>query len=260
MISKCFDRRTGAVLLLMAATLGCASAEFPALSTTGAPASSEDRPWQRVQVERNGFSKKVLFRDLESPRTVVMKYKGTPIAFGSPINLIVDADLYERQSHRVRYRFQHPLSAQPTVLLARSRSQAVRNVPIRSQDAAPVVELFDQAETRRRGTLVYDYYSRILFSGEIEERRVEIERVSEDTALDKGLLKYFLFPFPVMGEFVIRVDGQEVARFTQHRQHGFTSPYDLTLNEGMDRATRDDAMLAFVVFDLMKDFVHSSAG
>jgi hypothetical protein len=251
MIPKCF------VLPLMIAALGCASSKIPALSTTAADSGA--RPWQHLQVERNSFSKKVLFQDLDTPRKVVMKYKGIPIALGSPINLIVDPAIYEKQSHRVRYRFQHPFSAQPTVLLARATSQAVHTVPIHSEETAPVAELFDGAETRRRGTLKYDYYSPVLFSGEIEERRVEIERVSADTVLDKGLLKYFLFPFPVQGEFVIRVDGQEAARFTQHSQHGFTSPYDLTLTGGLDQATRDDAMLAFVVFDLMKDFVHSSA-
>jgi hypothetical protein len=243
------------VLLPLPAALGCASTKIPPLATTAA-----ESPWQRVQVERNSFSKKVLFRDLGGPGKVVMKYKGIPIAWGSPINLVVDPEIYEKQAHRVRYRFQHPLSAEPTVLLARSTSQAVHTVPIHSADTAPVVELFDGAETRRRGTLRYDYSSRILFSGEIEEHSIEIERVSEDTHMDKGLLKYFLFPFPMKGEFVIRVDGGEAARFTQHSQHGFTSAYDLAFDAGIERATRDDAMLAFVVFDLMKDFVQSSAG
>jgi len=242
--------------LPLTAAVGCASSgKIPALSTTGA-----ESPWKRLQVERNSFSKKVLFRDLDTSGKVTMKYKGIPIAWGSPINLVVDPEIYEKQSHRVRYRFQHPLSAEPTVLLARATSQAVRTVPIHSGETAPVVELFDGGETRRRGTLRYDYYSRILFSGEIEEHSIEIERVSTDTQLDKGILKYFLFPFPMKGEFVIRVDGGEAARFTQHKQHGFTSAYDLTFDGEMDRATRDNAMLAFVVFDLMKDFVYNSAG
>jgi hypothetical protein len=242
-------------LTLPLTALGCASGKIPALSTTGA-----ESPWQHLQVERNSFSKKVLFRDLDTSGKVTMKYKGIPIAWGSPINLIVDPEIYEKQSHRVRYHFQHPLSAEPTVLLARATSQAVRSVPIHSEETAPVVELFDGAETRRRGTLRYDYYSRILFSGEIEEHSIEIERVSADTQLDKGLLKYFLFPFPMKGEFVIRVNGGEAAHFTQHTQQGFTAAYDLTFDGGADRATRDDAMLAFVVFDLMKDFVYNSAG
>ncbi len=249
------------LLLLFAATLGCASAKgAPPLVTTqdAAPGSPADRSGQRFQVERNGLSKKVQFRDLETSRTVLMKYKGIPIAWGSPLNLLVDPDVYERESHRVLYRFQHPLSARPMAVLARAKSHHVGTVPVRADDSAPVIELFAGIDKKPRGTLRYDFDTRVLFSGEIEERRVEIERVSEDTVFDKGLLSYLLFPFPVSGSFVIRVDGQEAARFIQRRQNGVKSPYDLDLDGATDQATREVAMLAFVVFDLMKDFVHSS--
>jgi hypothetical protein len=241
-----------AVPLLMAATLGCASADL------AAPAGRQPLTGNRFHVERNGISKKVSFQDLDSSQTLVMKYKGIPIAFGSPLNLIVDEDIYEKRSHRVRYRFLDPLSAQPMEIVARATSQAVHTVPIHSEDGAPLVRLFAGQESR--GTLKYDYDSRVLFSGELQGRPVEIERISEDTALDRGLLKYFLFPFPLAGEFVIRVDGREAARFIQGRQHGVTSPYELSLESDLDPATRNDAMLSFVVFDLMKEFVQSSAG
>jgi hypothetical protein len=249
------------LLLLATTTLGCASAKgAPPLVTTqeAAPGSAEDRPGQRFEVERNGLSKKVQFRDLETSRTVVMKYKGIPVAWGSPINLLVDEDLYERESHRVLYRFQHPLSARPMAVLARAKSHRVASVPVRADDSAPVIELFAGIDKKPRGTLRYDFDTRVLFSGEIEGRRVEIERVSEDTVFDKGLLSYLLFPFPVSGAFVIRVDGEEAAGFIQRRPHGVKSPYDLDLDGETDQATREVAMLAFVVFDLMKDFVYSS--
>lgn len=268
MISKtrqaAFSIARCAALLLMAASLGCASAR-PAASPTilgespiAMPGSAEAP--QRLAVERNGFSKKVTFRDLDTSRAAVMKYKGIPVAWGSPLNLLVSDNVYERQSHRVRYRFQHPLSMRPLVILARSKSHRVLSVPVRADDSVPVIQLFDGAEQELQGTLRYNYESRVLFAGEIEGREVEIERVSADTVFEDALLKYFLFPFPVEGDFVVRVEGREAARFTQRRQHGFKSPYDLELEGDMDLATREDAMLAFVVFDLMKDFVQSSAG
>jgi len=260
-----FDRLTrqgarGAALLLIMAACGCASTIDTDVPRVPAPWSGDTHSWQRFQVERNGLSKKVRFRDLETSRTVTMKYKGFPVAWGSPINLLFDEDVYQRESHRVRYRFQHPLTSQPMVLVARAKSHYVANVQIRTEDTLPVVQLFTGDEKQPRGALRYDDGSRILFSGEIEERQIEIERVSADIPPDRELLKYFLFPFPVMGEFVIRVDGQEAARFAQQLQHGVTSPYDLALDEETDQATRDDAMLAFVVFDLMKDFVNSANG
>ena len=248
MTSRC------AFLLVTAALLGCASAE----STPASTRTAAEIHAGRFVVERNGLSKKVTFRDAESSQSVVMKYKGMPVARGSLLNLIVDPEVYEKESHRVRYRFEHPLSAQPMTLLALSKSHRVGGVPVRSEDAAPVVYLFAGDEKEPRGTLKYDYDSRTLFSGQIEERRVEIERVSEDTALDRGMLRYFLFPYPAAGEFVVRIDGREAARFSQQRQHGFKSPYDLALEADLDPAARNDAMLAFVVFDLMKDFVHSN--
>jgi hypothetical protein len=258
MISTCFDRLArqalfAALLLGMATGTGCASADISAAPTAGQPPLG-----RHLRVERNGFSKQVRFLDKETSRTVVMGYKGIPVAWGSPINILVDEDIYERESHRVRYRFQHPLSAERMVLLARSKSHSVANVPVRSGDTMPVIQIFDGDEKQLRGTLQYDGNSPVLFSGEIGERRVEIEQVSGDIPPDRGIVQYLLFPFPLKGDFVIRVEGREAARFTQQRQHGFKSPYDLSFEEGLDEATRDDAMLAFVVFDRMKDFVQSA--
>ena len=253
MISTLFARQAvlAALLLGLAATAGCASADLAAPSTAGRPLG------RHLRIERNNFSKQVRFQDVETSRMVAMRYKGIPVAFGSPINILVDEDLYERRSHRVRYRFQHPFSAEPMVLLARAKSHRVVSVPVRSEDTMPVIQLFDGEEKQLRGALRYDGNSPVLFSGQIEERPVEIEQVSGDIPPDVGIVKYLLFPFPLEGDFVIRVDGREAARFAQHRQHGFKSPYDLDFAEELDEDTRDDAMLAFVVFDLMKDFVQS---
>lgn len=253
MISTCFARQAvSTALLLGMAAAGCASTDLATPPTAGQPPLG-----QHLRVERNNFSKQVSFQDLDTSRKVAMKYKGVPVAWGSPINILVDEDVYERQSHRVRYRFQHPLSAERMVLLARSKSHRVANVPIRADETMPVIQLFDGEEKQLRGTLRYHGNSPILFLGQIEERPVEIEQVSGDIPPDVGIVKYLLFPFPLEGDFVIRVDGEEAARFTQHRQHGFKSPYDLSFEEGLDEATHENAMLAFVVFDLMKDFVQS---
>lgn len=239
-----------------------AQARSPESSSESAhrdPASEPSREgWSRFEVERNGWSKKVRFRDLESSELRVMKYKGIPYSRISAVNIVVPEDRYDKNLHRVRYRLTHPLSGDELLLRARAKSHAVRGVPIRSEDTEPVIEIFDRGEDEPRGSLRYDYSSRVLFAGTLGERRVEIERVSADTALDRGALKLLLFPYPLEGEFVARLDGEEVARWAQQRQRGVKAPYELLL-VGEDRPElRHDALLAFIVFDLMEIFVSSA--
>lgn len=250
-----------AVLLATAAVAaGCAAGPIPALSIRGPESAAPPSAPRHFRVERNGLSKKVAFQDLDGPRRIEMRYKGIPVSRDSAIDLLVPNRIYQKQIHRVLYRFTEPLSARPMRLLARSWSETVATVPVRDPASGPEVLLFAGAEERPRGSLRYDFASRVLFSGRIEERQVEIERTSADTLPDRGPLRYFLFPFPPAGEFVVRVDGRPAARFTQERQRGFKSPYDLRLEGDTDPAARDAAMLAFVVFDLMKDFVQGTAG
>jgi hypothetical protein len=248
-----------ALTLLCTATLGCASA--PLLVTKGPEAAAAPAlAGQRFQVAHNDLSKKVRFRDLDAARMTVMRYNEARTTWGSPLNLLFDEDVYEKESHRVRYRFRHPFTGQSMALVARGRSQRVATVQVRSEEALPIVQLFVGEEKQPRGSLRYDDHAQVLFSGEIENRRIEIERVAPPIppAVNRGLLKHVLFSYPEEGEWIIRVDGREAAWFAQQLQEGPVSPYALDLNGETDQATRDDAMLAFVVFDLMKDFVNES--
>lgn len=243
--------------LLCAATVGCASA--PLLVVKGT-AETPDLSGLHYRIERNDLSRKVRFHDQDAPRMVVMRYNEASTTWGSPLNLLFDEDVYEKEFHRMRFRFRHPLSGQPMALVATARSRRVATVEVRSADALPVIELYAGDEEQPRGTLRYDDHGQILFSGEIEKRRIEIERTDTriPPAVNRGLLKHVVFSFPDAGEFVIRVDGREAAWFGQFLQEGPVSPYDLNLNGEEDLATRENAMLAFVVFDLMKDFVNET--
>lgn len=262
MISTCFDRLArqaafAALLLGAAAATGCASANLSSSPAAGPPLG------QHLQVERTRDVKKLRFRDLDSSRTVVLKYGRSRSDWGSPVNWVVDEDLYDRQSHRVRYSFRHPVSGEPFILRARAQVHRVASVPVHNDDtAATLIELFAGEEKKPRGTLRYESNSPIRFSGQIAERRIEIEQKTGDVPPEVlppniEVLKHVQFPFPEVGDFVIRVDGQEAARFAKHMREKDRSPYDLTLDGELDQATHDDAMLAFIVFDLIGDFVQA---
>lgn len=210
---------------------------------------------EHYRVVRKGFSKKVQFEDIATAQTVTMTYKGIPWSRGSAIDLVADPNRYKKSLNRVRYRFVHPLSKQALVLQARSTTHRVRNVPIRSENTAPTVEVLESEASPALASMSYDFHSKTLFSGQVRDRAVEIERVSEDTPLDRGLLKYFLFPFPVTGDYEVRIDGQRVAWFTQGLRKGTKAPYELYLAGDLVPQVREDAMLAFIIFDLMGDFV-----
>ena len=248
-------RGVGAALLVLAGSLffgAAADAAVRAETAEGAP------PTRHFEVERSGWSKKVRFVETDGS-TLVMKYKGIPVSRDSALNLLADRDIWAKEIHHVRYRFRLPLSDRPIVLRARAVSQSLRSVPIRSDDTAPRVLLFTgEDEEHPLGSLTYDWGSSVLFKGEIDGRGIEIERVSEPLAIEEGLLKYLVLPFPVTGDFVLRLDGKQAARFTQGRAHGSKSPYSLDLVTGDDTAERDDAMLGFLVFVLMRDFVEGA--
>lgn len=243
-----------ALLLGLAVTSGCGSASLHPPAGAGQPPLG-----QHLRVERNRDAKKLSFRDLDSSRTVVMTYGHARSDWGSPVNWVVDEDIYDRQSHRVRYRFLHPVSGEPIILRAQVKTRHVASVPIRTDDTATLIELFAGEAKEPRGTLRYEANSPVRFSGEIAERRIEIEQMTGDVPPppEVKLGQYLLFPFPEEGDFIIRIDGREAARFAKHLRDERRSPYDLTLDGEIDQATHDDALLAFIVFDLVGDFLQS---
>jgi hypothetical protein len=211
--------------------------------------------WSRFEVVRNGWSKKVRYRNLDTGEQQLMEYKGIPWSRITAANIVVPEHIYDQDAHRVRYRFSHPLTGEPLTLRAWAKSQSVRGIPVRSDETEPLLELLDRDSEEPWGTLRYDYHSRVIFSGVIEGREVEIERISEDTKLNRGLLKMLIFPYPLEGEFVARMDGEMVARWVQKRHRGIKAPYELMVL-GADRPElRRDAWMTFIVFDLMQTFV-----
>lgn len=218
----------------------------------------EDGAWTLFEVVRNGRTKKVKFREVATSRTRVMKYKGISTAWGSPVNLLVDEGLYAQRWHRVRYRFEHPMTGQPLLLRARSTSHDVLTLPIRPRAGTPSVEVVDRGSDRPVGHFAYDGRSLVLLAGDLGGRAVEVEEVDPDARRPEGVAEYVLVPFPLNGEFVIRVGGREAGRFVKRRQRGFVSPYELAIRDDGAAGERYDAVLAFVVFDLMGDFVEAS--
>ncbi|MCB1033501.1 MAG: hypothetical protein KDD47_06670 [Acidobacteria bacterium] len=213
---------------------------------------------ERYHVVRNGWSKKIRFEGDGTAEILTMRYKGIPWSRDSAWNILVDKDRYGKSLNRVRYRFEHPISGRRMILQARSTAHSVRTVPIRSEDTAPAVEIFEGESEEPFASVVYDFQSRELFRGTMGARRFEIERVSEDTPLDHGFLKHFLFPFPVLGDFVVRLEGREVAWFSQGKAQGVSMPYDLALAGGLQTEEKEDAVLAFIIFDRVGEFIEGA--
>ena len=82
--------------------------------------------------------------------------------------------------------------------------------PGRGEAGAPSVEVFDGEQDEPLAQLTYDFHSRELFRGSLRGRTVEILRTSQDTALDRGLLKHFLFPFPCFLFFTSGLQGSSL--------------------------------------------------
>jgi hypothetical protein len=252
---------TATAALLLTVSLGCASTALKGNDPGSAVAAKTtltldgSEPVTRLEIESNSITKRVRFLDPASQHSVVMRYKGVPVSWSRPVNLIVDEDLYRARGHRVRYRFRHPATGEAMRMIAHSTARSVLSVPIRTAGTAPVVELYADGAQQPRGFLQYDYRSTVPFSGQLEGRAIEIERLDEARELESGVLGYLAFPFPLTGEFLVRIDGQEVARFAQHPPRGNRSFYDLTLRREGGSQARQDALLAWIVFDLMKDFV-----
>lgn len=248
---------SGRVVVALAVMLASCAAGAQAQEEDSA--ASEASAWQSYRVEHRGWRKEVRFEEIATGKLLTLDYKGIPWSRDSAWNLLVDREIYNKGIHRVRYRFDHPLTGRSMMLRARAVSHSVHAVPIRSEHTAPVVELFADGREEPRGVLTYDWYEPILFVGELDGRRVEIERISAPLSAERGVLKYLIFPFPLEGEFVARIDGQEVARFTQDRQRGARVGYELAFRAGENASVHEDAALLFVVFDLMRDFVRGAA-
>ena len=213
--------------------------------------------WQRFEVEHRGFKKTITFAESGTREKRTLEYKGIPWSRDSALNLVVDRNIYERGVHRVRYRFDDPWSGQPLELKAHAVSHEVRGVPIRSDDTQPRIELFAQGNDTPRGRLFYAWEGAVLFAGELDGHQVEIERLSPPTKAERGVFKYLLFPFPLEGEFAVRIDGCEVAHFTQGRVHGMRVSYELELAAD-GGVPRQDALLGFLVFDMMRHFIQGA--
>ena len=233
------------------AALAPAQEEPPAAGVAGVE-------WESFRVEHRGFRKELRFEALATGEAWTMDFKGIPWRRMSAVNIVVDPEKYDKGIHKVRYRFAHPLTGQALTLRAKAVSHRVRAVPIRSEHTAPVAQVFAGESEEPFGTLTYDWYEPILFRGELDGRPVEIERLSAPSKFERGPLKYFLFPFPLEGDFVARIDGREVARFTQHPQHGARVAFDLAVVSG-DPALREHGALLFVMFDLLRTFVQGAA-
>jgi hypothetical protein len=251
----------GVILLAMAGAPGCVSyrRERPPAGDAAPPLELPDAgPWRVFEVRRHGFARRrVEFRELGSPRVWTVTYKGRPSSWFSPINLLVDEDAYERRSHRARFRFTHPLSGRRIVLRVRSRSHSIANVPLVPHPGTPAFEVLDENE-RWLGHLGYDAHSLVLLAGQLEGHRVEIEQVNAGAARAEGPIEYVLNPCPATGEFVVRSEGREVARFAKARERGTVCWYTLAVRANLAPLESADPLLAFIAFDLMKDFVRAS--
>lgn len=215
--------------------------------------------WERLSAERREPSKRLTIRTVTGGQIATLFIQGEPIRRDSWLSLLVDEDLYERRIHRVRYRFDHPVSGERIRIEARARSHRVASVPVKSPEGEVTLEVFAGRGRNRRsiGALDYSDHSSVIFSGFLAGRRVEIERL--DPALIETLepMRHVRTPFSMRGEYAVRIDGEEVARFLQEMPRESRIPYELGLAPGADPELRGDALLVFCLFDAMKDFIAS---
>jgi hypothetical protein len=248
-----------ALLAMMAGAIGCAStrATVKQYGTDSAMQLADPAAWTRYEVRRHSFRNRVEFRDLASGRAWVMKFKGRPISWMTPVNILVPPKIYEERSHRGNFRFEHPISHAPVVLRARARSRTLGTVPLPAE-AAPTIEILDGKEQQVQGRLAYDLHSLTVFSGELAGHQVEIVQQNEGARRPHNPLQELATPFPFAGEFVVRLDGQDAARFLKRVPRGTVASYDLALRADGSPEERDAAALAFTVFVLMEEFIGSS--
>jgi hypothetical protein len=225
----------------------------------------DDGNWRLFEVRHATFGRKMEFRELAGPQAArpprpsfIVPWKGVPVRWMHPLNIVVDPKFYERSIHRANYRMRHPWSGEEWILAARGRSHAVRDVPLPlTEDEAPVL-YFRQGE-REIGRLDCDEASRRVLFGRLEEQEVEIEQVGA-LAWDRepGLFQHFFAPFPEAGEFVIRIDGRETARFLVRDVDAANRSLRLAIRADLDPHLRDRSLWLFLAFDRMQAFVRST--
>lgn len=215
--------------------------------------------WERLSAERREASKRLTIRAESGGEVATLFIRGEPVRRDSWLNLLVDEDLYERRIHRVRYRFDHPVSGERIRIDARARSHRVGSVPVKSRDGEMTLEVYAGRGRNRRviGALEVSDRSPVLFSGDLGGRRVEIERLDPALLDELESLRHVRTPLSMRGEYAVRFDGEEVARFFQDMPRAGRVPYALGLAPGVESELRGDALLAFCLFDAMKDFIAS---
>jgi hypothetical protein len=254
-----------APLALALGALACAATSTHAASPLRVPreplALRLDDPaaWRQLEVRRRSFARTLVFSETASGRTWQVDSKGRPTSWMSPVNVIVPPRAYERRSHRGRYRFPHPLTGEPLVLRARATSQSAGTVPL-PPASGPEVEVLVGDDERAHGHLAYDQHSLVLFAGELGGRAVEVEQLGAGVRRSRGPLEVLVAAFPLAGEFAVRIDGLEVARFVKQPQKGTVTDYELALRNDVEPALAEDAMVAFTVFAFVEELVEASFG
>jgi hypothetical protein len=141
------------------------------------------------------------------------------------------------------------------VLRASSKSQRSH---VCSRGDNVEVELSTRQEGEPIGRLSFDPESPVLFSGAIDSRAIRIETLTGQP-VPKGVAREMLLgAYPLAGVFRIASSERELVRFVQLPQEGASSRYELAIARELAAEARYDAWLAFIVFDLMKEFVHSA--
>ena len=224
----------------------------------------DEESWRIFEVRQPAFGRKrlELREETTASEPIRVPWKGLAWRGFDPINLLVPEDFYQRNGHSANYRFQHPWSGEDWVLAARARSHSVRGVSLPMVEEAAPRLLFFEGHDRPRddsqpiGQLTLDSASRRFLFGQLEGREIELEQVGT-LAWDRepGLLQHLTAPFPGSGEFVVRIDGRETARFLQRPKSGSFTTYRLAIRRDLGEAERDASLWLFLGFDRMREFV-----
>jgi hypothetical protein len=195
----------------------------------------------------------------ESP--TVVEWQGGATRWIDPKSSLVVPRFYLRNRHTAEYRFRHPWTDVEWVIEAHavSRRVALVSTPVARENRPRFlfVSRADGVPTGREpiGELAFDGAARRLFFGRLAGSEVEIERVDAlSWDREPGLRQHLTARFPDAGEFVVRIDGAETARFLQRRERGSRSSYRLAIRRGVSEA-EGLSLGIFLAFDRMREFI-----
>ena len=224
--------------------------------------------WRLFEVERqvgHPERRRIELREEAPGEPAVVEWEGRATRWLDQKSALVVSRIYLRHRHSAEYRFRHPWNGEEWFIEARTLTRRVFliSAPVEPENGPRFLFLPAQpslgpesALRAQVGELAFDGAARRLFFGHLAGSEVEIERV-DALSWDRkpGVRQHLVARFPDAGEFVVRIDGLETARFLQRRDGGSRVTYRLAIRRAASEVDRDLSLGIFLAFDRMRDFI-----